>query len=238
MALAADGGIDGARLVARPGGAARGWILSCLAVIPILLFAVISIWSSTKILYHWAAPGYLLLLPMLGDWAAGFAPRLRDAVAVPSATLLAAAAMFISAEITYGFIPHLDVFFAPGKSPLLQAVDWDSVATEIPANTSAIAALRWYDAGKIGYALRAQNIPVTVFGPEPHEFGISEPPASLIGKNILILAMPGNVADIDQTYAPYFKTLAPGPTLTVMHHGDLLLAIPTFFGTDLQSAPN
>jgi 4-amino-4-deoxy-L-arabinose transferase-like glycosyltransferase len=214
----------------------RGWMLSCLAVLPVVLFAVVGIWSSTKILYHWATPGYLLLFPILGNWAAGWRQGLRNTVAGLSAFLLAGAAMFIAAEITYGFVPGLDMLFPPGKSPLLQAVDWHSIVPEIPPQAQAVATLRWYDAGKIGYALEGK-IPVTVFGPEPHEFGISQPPASLLGKNILLVAMPGNVSDIARVYAPYFRNLTPGPALTVTHRGNVLLVIPTFLGTDLQAVP-
>ena len=214
----------------------RGWMLSCLAILPVMLFAVAGIWSSTRILYHWATPGYLLLFPMLGNWAAGWRQRLRNTVAGLSAFLLAGAAMFIAAEITFAFIPGLDMMFPPGKSPLLQAVDWDSITSEIPPQAQAVAALRWYDAGKIGYALKGR-IPVTVFGPEPHEFGISQPPAALLGKSILLVAMPGSVTDIARAYAPYFKNLVPGPALTVAHRGNVLLVIPTFLGTDLQAAP-
>jgi 4-amino-4-deoxy-L-arabinose transferase-like glycosyltransferase len=214
----------------------RGWMLSCLAVLPVVLFAVVGIWSSTKILYHWATPGYLLLFPMLGNWAACWRQGLRNTVTGLSAFLLAGAAMFIAAEITFAFVPGLDMMFPPGKSPLLQAVDWDSITQEIPPQAQAVGTLRWYDAGKIGYALKGK-IPVTVFGPEPHEFGISQPPASLLGKNILLVAMPGNVTDIARAYAPYFKNLTPGPALTVAHRGGVLLVIPTFLGTDLQAAP-
>jgi hypothetical protein len=144
--------------------------------------------------------------------------------------------MVMAAEIQFGLIPRLDAAFAPGKSPLLQAVDWDSIAAEIPPQAQAVAALRWFDAGKIGYALRSR-MPVTVFGPAPHEFGISASPRGLLGKNILLVAMPGDVTAIAQEYAPYFKTFAPGPALTVRHHGHVLLVIPTFLGTDLLAAP-
>lgn len=218
-------------------GERRGWMLSMLAIIPVMLFSVVGIWSSTKILYHWATPGYLMLLPLVGNWAAGFAPRLRNTVVSLSALLLAGAAMFITAEVNFNFIPDVDMFFAPGKSPLLQAVDWDSLNGQIPPQANAIATLRWFDAGKIGYALRDAHEPVAVFGDAPHEFGVSVPPESLIGKNVLLVAMPGNVTAIARQYAPYFATLEPGPALTVMDHGTVLLVIPTLMGTDLRKAP-
>jgi 4-amino-4-deoxy-L-arabinose transferase-like glycosyltransferase len=217
--------------------ARRGWMLACLGVIPVVLFAVVGIWSSTRILYHWATPGYLLLLPMLGNWAAGFRPRWRNSVAAASASLLALAMLGITAEEKFGILPDLDRVFAPGKSPLLQAVDWDSVAPEILSrHAGAVAALRWYDAGKIGYALKGA-MPVTVFGPEPHQFGISTPPESLTGKDILLVAMPGDVSAITRQYAPYFQSLTPAPALTVSHNGDVLLVIPVFLGKDLLKAP-
>jgi hypothetical protein len=173
---------------------------------------------------------------MLGNWLAGISPRLRNAVFGVSAILLADAAMLITAELNFGFIPHLDMYFPPGKSPLLQAVDWDSLNGQLPAGVDAVAALRWYDAGKIAYALRG-SVPVTVFGPEPHEFGISEPVAGLLGKNILLVAMPGSVTQVADEYAADFKILRAGPALVVTSHGDVLLVMPTFIGTDLLMVP-
>jgi 4-amino-4-deoxy-L-arabinose transferase-like glycosyltransferase len=214
----------------------RGWLLAWLGFFPVVLFAVVGTWSSTRILYHWAAPGYLMLMPMLGNWAATWRPRLRNSVAALSALLLAGAAMFLVAETRFDLLPGIAGRSAPGKSPLLQGVDWDSLRGQIPPQINAIAALRWFDAGKIGYAL-GDKIPVTVFGPEPHEFGDSVPPAALIGQNVLLIAMPGDVTEISQDYAPYFKSLLPGPALTVMFHGHVLLVMPTFIGTGLLAAP-
>jgi 4-amino-4-deoxy-L-arabinose transferase-like glycosyltransferase len=211
----------------------RGWTLGLMAVIPVVLFAVVGVWSQTRILYHWAAPGYLMLFPMLGDWAARRRPVV---VASFSAFLLAGAAILLVAALNFPTPSRLALAFAPGKSPLLQAVDWDSITAEIPPGTQAVAALRWYDAGKLGYALRGR-LPVTVFGPEPHEFANSVPVSGLLGKNILLIAMPGDVSKLQTQYAPDFARLVPGPALVVAHEGQVLLVIPTFLGEDLLKAP-
>ncbi len=223
----------------------RGWLLAMLGIFPVLLFALIGIRSSTRVLYHWAAPGYLLLFPLLGDWAArlqGNAARWMRAIARPSAILLAAAVGLMIAELGFDVFPDINMFFPPGKSPLLQAIDWDSVRAELAERGAlgnphlAIAALRWYDAGKIGYALRGQ-LPVTVFGREPHQFGISTPPSSLLGRDILIMAMPGDISAISAEYRPCFKTIEAAPALTVTDHGATLLVIPVLLGKDLLRAP-
>ena len=41
------------------------WLLVCLAAPPIIVFTAASLWGN--VLFHWAAPGYLMLLPLLGD---------------------------------------------------------------------------------------------------------------------------------------------------------------------------
>ena len=223
----------------------RSWMLAMLGVIPVVLFAVIGIWSSTRILYHWAAPGYLMLFPLAGQRAARLGPRAarwRNGVAAASAILLAAAALLITAEAGFAVVPGLDRISPPGKSPLLQIVDWNSVRDELAAHGElnnphlAVATLRWYDAGKIGYALRGA-LPVSVFGPEPHQFGISTPPASLLGRDVLILAMPGDVSAITTRFAPDFKSISAAPALTVTDHGATLLVIPVLLGKDLIKAP-
>ena len=45
-------------------------MLACLAAPPIVLFALIAAWSSQRMLFHWAAPGYLMLFPLLGRFVA------------------------------------------------------------------------------------------------------------------------------------------------------------------------
>jgi 4-amino-4-deoxy-L-arabinose transferase-like glycosyltransferase len=222
----------------------RGWLLAMLGVTPVVLFAVIGIWSSTHILYHWAAPGYLMLFPLLGNWVAQLRPnagRWVRRVAKLSAGLLAVAVLLIIAVAGFAVAPQLNEFFPPGKSPLLQVIDWNSIRTELAAREVndpklAVAALRWYDAGKIGYALRG-DLPVTVFGPEPHQFGISAPPAKLLGRDVLIIAMPGDISAIAAEYAPDFQSITAAPALTVTSHGKTLLVIPVLLGVDLQKAP-
>ena len=219
--------------------ARNSWLLAWASIIPILLFALVGLWSRTHILFHWAAPGYLMLFPLLAEWATRRSRRLVGSVAAVSGALLGFAALLIVALVQSGLPPALASSFKPGKSPMLQAVDWTSIGKSMPPGIDAVAAQRWFDAGKIGYALLRDGIdtPVTVFGPEPHQFAFTTPPESLIGKTILIIAMPGSTSETWSRFAPDFASFKPGPVLTVMDHGVVLLAIPTFIGTDLLHAP-
>lgn len=217
----------------RAGPAQPGpWLLASAGLIPVVLFAIVSLWSSTHILFHWAAPGELMLLPLLGRWARDCsARRLRNNIALVSGTLLAGAMLFIGAQVQSGFIA--------GRPALLQIIDWTSLAAQIPPGIDAIAAQRWYDAGKVGYGLERAGvkIPVTVFGGEIHEFMYSAPPRSFVGKTVLVLAMPWNMAQTASFCARFFQQFTPGPVLTVKFHGAVLLTIPTYIGEKMISPP-
>lgn len=214
------------------------WLLAWAGVIPVLLFALVGIWSHTRILYHWAAPGYLMLFPLLGDWATRRCKWVIGIIAAFSATVLVLA-VFVLVVVSQAGLGVLHYQFPPGKSPLLQIVDWTSIGRNLPPNLSAIAAQRWFDAGKIGYALERDGIhtPITVFGDQPHQFALTTPPASLLGKNVLVVAMPGTLAETYRKLSGDFKRFTPGPVLVVANHGTILLVIPTFIGADMVKVP-
>jgi 4-amino-4-deoxy-L-arabinose transferase-like glycosyltransferase len=229
----------------KPAADRRDRFLAMLAIIPVVLFSAIALWSSRKILYHWAAPGYLMLFPLLGQWIASrtaLACRRIMLAAIASAVLLAGIVLAGGAELAWGVIPGLNQAFPSGRSPELQAVDWSSVRTELARRGylhrphTAIASLRWFDAGKIGFALHGA-LPVTVFGGDAHEFGITVPPAALIGDDVLIAAMPGDPAATMRHYAPRFARIEEIKPLTVIHDGRVLLRIPLLLGHDLLSWP-
>ena len=223
----------------------RARLLAWLGVVPVVLFSVIGLWSSRKILFHWAAPGYLMLFPLLGDWVVRQAGTMRlwiGRAAKGTAALLVAAALFIALQVRFGIVPGFDSMFPPGKSPTLQAIDWTSFRTALNARGQfdqpglALAALRWFDAGKIAYAV-GPSMRMTVFEGDPHEFGVVTPPQSLIGENILIAAMPGSVAAIETRYAPRFRSITVEPPIDIVHDGHVLLRIPMLLGHHLMSWP-
>jgi 4-amino-4-deoxy-L-arabinose transferase-like glycosyltransferase len=229
----------------RPAADRRDRFLSMLAMLPVLLFAAIALWSQRKILYHWAAPGYLMLFPLLGNWIASRTARVYRRICLAgtaSATALACIVLAGCAQLAWGVIPGLNRAFPPGRSPELQAVDWSSLRTQLAARGylhrphTALAALRWFDAGKIGFALRGA-LPITVFGGDAHEFATTAPPGSLIGDDVLIAAMPGDPAATMRHYAPRFAAIRAIRPVTVIHDGHVLLRIPILLGHDLLPWP-
>ena len=139
----------------------REWLLCCLAVLPIFVFALASAWSRQKVLFHWAAPGYLMLFPMLG---AGVADRLarRDLGTrvwlTATALIVCCGTAIVATEVRYNWLPKVINDFRGGVDPDLEAVDWTSVRSDLLGRgllsrpNTLIAATNWRDAGKLAYA--------------------------------------------------------------------------------------
>jgi len=113
-----------------PQDAAR-WLLACLALPPILTFLAVSLQS--HVLFHWAAPGYLMLFPLLGD-AIGRRRRnsrlVRGYLAVTAAAVTLGA-VFVASEVRFNWLPDVFEDFALGTDPDLDAVDWTSVRKDL-----------------------------------------------------------------------------------------------------------
>lgn len=207
----------------------RRWFLACLGLPPILLFTLVSLWSPGRVLPHWTAPGYLLLLPLGGEWAARHAQRLRP-YAVATAGLLLGLAAFLVADLRFGLLPA-----SPGVLHLRSEIgDWSNLKPEIErrgllAPQMFVGTGSFILAGKIGYAL-GPEVPLTILQPDRREFAFSAPVKSFAGKQALILD-----SDPDASlYAPLFDRLEARPDLDVIVAGQKVETLHVWIGTNLK----
>jgi 4-amino-4-deoxy-L-arabinose transferase-like glycosyltransferase len=213
-------------------------LLAWLAVPPIVLFALISLWSRQRILFHWAAPGYLMLFPLLGQAIAERAgtPWLRRTVNATAALLLGAM-LVIATQIQFdwlgdGLAPLLR------KDPTAEGLDWRSVRADLasrgllPAGT-IVAALNWRDAGKFGYAL-GPDVTMLCLSSDAREFGFAHPPAREDGKTVLLLTLdppPRAVA----VAAPWFASVDTLPAASIRLRGRVLAPVTVLLGHGLHA---
>ncbi|HEY0418485.1 MAG TPA: glycosyltransferase family 39 protein, partial [Acetobacteraceae bacterium] len=104
----------------------RFWLLACLALGPILLFTLVALWSR-NVLFHWAAPGYLFLFPLLGRMAAAWRiahPLALRRVLAGTAALLVGGLALVAVEVRWNLLPLRG-------DPALQAVDWTPLRAEL-----------------------------------------------------------------------------------------------------------
>jgi len=213
----------------------RRWLIVCLAAPPIVFFTLVSLLS--RVLFHWAAPGYLMLVPLLGDVIARRRGSRWWAVATGAVVILGVA--FVASEVRFNWLPLAIGNFQPDKDPALAAVDWTSLRTELAERGLldrpglVVAATRWLDAGKIDYALGGRAT-VICLGGDPREYGIIAPIARFVGADVLIVAPRFTPARIAAQFGPLFDSIDELPPVTLLHAGRPAMILPLFIGHGLR----
>jgi 4-amino-4-deoxy-L-arabinose transferase-like glycosyltransferase len=216
------------------------WLLLCLAAPPIVLFTLVSLWGKT--LPHWTAPGYLMLIPLLGAALARRAPpspRIRRA-AIATGLVVVLGTAAVAAAVRFDWPGRLATpLMARTGDPIVAAVDWTPLRNELARRGLlgrpglVVAATNWLDAGKIDYALGG-TVPVLCLCAEPHQYGLVAPAADYAGDDVLIIAPRTTPADIFARYRARFRTIAPLPAAQLQIDGREVLSLPLYLGRDLR----
>jgi hypothetical protein len=218
----------------------REWLLCCLAAPPIIGFAAISAWSNQRVLFHWAAPGYLMLFPVLG---AAVASRLdRPAVRYAlfgTAAFVAATVVVVATQVRWDWLQPV-VAMVARKDPTIEAINWTSVRDDLAARGilrpgTVIAIPNWRDAGKLAYAL-GPDVTTLCLNRDCREFGLATPPALFIGQDMIILA-PDHAQQVPLVLGRSFKNLARLPDSAIRHDGRTLQPVAVFDARQLLAWP-
>ncbi|MDE2199199.1 MAG: glycosyltransferase family 39 protein [Rhodospirillales bacterium] len=213
----------------------RGWLLAGLALVPVLLFAVVGLWSP-HVLFHWAAPGYLFLFPLLGARLARWPVPLLRRVAGATAGLLVLGLVLVATEVRLNWLAVL----APGLDPGMQAVDWTPLGAALAARglpgDAVLAGTGWSQTGKIDYALGGR-FKVLCLNTDAREYALLTSPAESLGRDVLIITPREDSAALAAAYRPLFATVTPlAPA--VLHfpfRGDIRFSL--LLGHDLRRWP-
>ncbi len=214
-------------------------LLCWMALVPVLVFALVSLRS--KVLFHWAAPGYLMLFPLLGRAVARFRRQnglVRFWLAANAAVVVLGAGL-VATEVRFNWLPEIGEHFALGHDPDIQALDWTSVARGLRAHgllrgpDVVVAATRWLDAGKIDYALGGK-VPVICLGHDPREYGLLNARRARNGATVVIVAPRTSLAHITRDYGGLFHRLVAVPPEMLTHSGQPAMQVPVFIGYGLR----
>ena len=215
-------------------------VLAWLAAPPIVLFALISAWTSQRVLYHWAAPGYLMLFPLLGR-----AIALRQdcawlrRVLGGSIALVVLSVTIIATQIQFDWLGgSLSALLR--TDPTAEGIDWISVRKDLlvrgllPPGTVA-AALNWRDAGKIGHAL-GPDWTMLCLCKDARQFAFADPPQNFARQDVLLLVPDSPkkaVAEVKQL----FEAVEVLPSVSVRLDGRVLRTIMVMRGHRLLPKP-
>jgi hypothetical protein len=207
-------------------------VLTSLAAPPIVVFALISAWSSQRVLYHWAAPGYLMLFPVLGDEIASHLHRawVRRLLA-NSAILVLASMALIVIQVQFDCLGG-SLASILGRDPTAEGTNWTSIRSNLSDRGllppgALVAALNWRDAGKIGYAL-GPEVTMLCLNRDSRQIGFAYPLTKFAGRDVLVL-----VVGSSGPAAQWFQTLEVMSSVPVRLDDRVLLTIKVLLGQRL-----
>lgn len=182
------------------------WLWCCAAVGPLVLFTGSAL-LGRRGLPHWQAPGYLLLMPILGAAIAQAIETGRGwvrwwRVAAPIATA-ATAALLVSQTAT-GWLR-----LAPRVDPTRDAVPWDAAARQLPSAPTVVVT-HWMDGAKLGAALGSAT-PLDVQAADARHFAFRPVPPSQTGDVIVRSASRGSMDDVTRRRFGPLDTVAVLP---------------------------
>jgi 4-amino-4-deoxy-L-arabinose transferase-like glycosyltransferase len=219
----------------------QSWLLCCLGAPPIVLFVLISAWSSQRVMFHWAAPGYLMLFPLLGraiaEWIG--VPWVRRVMA-GTAVFVVGAVIVVSTQTRLDWM-HQVIVAVANHDPDVEGIDWTSLRDELVARDLLgpgviVGVPNWRDAGKIAYAL-GPGATVTVLNTDARQFGFVAPASAFAGRALLVLTLDDSNR-ARRELSPWFITLEPLASGSIDDDGVSLQSVSVFLGRNLHVPPH
>lgn len=207
-------------------------LLLCMALVPLLLFTVVS--CTRPILPHWPLIGFLPLFPFVG---ASWAERsTRSPVAVRrwivfmSSSLLVIAGGFLL-QARFGLISF------PFRDPCIEISGWESVGRELSARglvdrpNTFLFTSRWFESGEVAFAVR-NRIPVACYRQgDARGFAFWSRPDDWVGQDGILIDAE-HQEDLSELYKPYFREITPLPPIEMTRTGRPFRPVQVYLCTE------
>ncbi|MBP2637504.1 MAG: dolichyl-phosphate-mannose-protein mannosyltransferase [Firmicutes bacterium] len=220
----------------------KRWFLCCLAAGPIVLFTIATLWGAQG-LYHWQAPGYLLVFPLLGQAVTGWIQFARRSVRrwlTFSAAAFLLIVVILGSHTATGWIKTAEPGWFAKEDPSWEALNWSNLPGTVAEkglldktyNVDFLVARHWIDAGKVDYAFGGK-LPLMCLDDEAHHFAFMHNPAAFRGQNALIIGQ-RNMADIEKEMAPYFDTIEFKGNLPIYRRGQAEFDVAVYYAKNFK----
>ncbi len=221
------------------------WFCVCLGASPVLVFTLASLGGRAG-LPHWPAPGFFLLLPLLGAAIARWEtrkPHVARRRMVLAGSVFALLLTIVVSHAATGWMARI-VPTLRAKDPAFELLEYRSIRDAIAADTglqiaSYVATSDWVRGAKIGYAL-GPGTPMLVLNDDARHFQFAINAKSLLGKNgLLIVKVPTPVTGPEtwgtaEPYLALFDTVRLIRTVPVLRGSDTALTVALFTTTNFR----
>lgn len=196
------------------------WFLTNLAFLPVIIFTLAALWAPLGYHFHWQAPGYLFIFPIL---AARLARQHDQGLKYPGRLIAVMVAGFVllmalfAAQATTGFfgrvVPDAILKKAPeARNPLREMASWPELRTALEEKGFLdrdhlfVTAERWFDVGKVDLQV-GDKLPVICLCGDPRNPAFLRDHRDFKGWDALIIDEQTFSANAEKRYAPYFDSV-------------------------------
>lgn len=222
----------------------KSWFLFTLGAAPVLLFTTATLWVSVSGHFHWQAPGYLLLLPLLGHLTAE--KLARDDVTtrrwlLGSTIGLVLAVAILGVHATTGwlriFVPN--VIAKSHSDPTLKGLAWTHLRSAMAAR-DLLGKPRLFgvtanrdEIGKVDLEL-GRFLPVVCLCPDPRNIAFGWNHRDFLGWDALLVGTDDSMPDIEKMYGVYFRKIEPLQSVDIRRGDQTVLTVRIYYATDYR----
>ncbi|MDP9080081.1 MAG: glycosyltransferase family 39 protein [Bacteroidota bacterium] len=221
-----------------------------MAILPIVFFTVVTLWSNLQFHFHWQAPGYMMLFIPLG-----FAVD-RCLSTVGKGTVLTRRWINFSVYFTiitigvlgthmvtgfwqsYGPKWVVHEFHGDNNDPTIQGVDYVDIKTRFDnegwTNNPNIftGTPRWWLTGKVDWALKGKK-DIAVFNNDARNLAFMVEPKKLLGKDCIIISDHEEL-DVNADAKPFFDSVTQLPDIDIVRSGRVEYKLQVFYGKNFH----
>ena len=216
----------------------KSWFVLCVAFVPIVLFTAIPLWARTDGHYHWQAPGYLILFPLLASFAVeklqvSYASTLRW-LALSTLALFTIIGV-IGTEAATGWTHMLlKGSLRPGRDFTLGGLEWKELRTALAERHFLdkrrlfVATGHRAEIGKVDLEI-GKFLPVVCLCPDPRNIAFGWNLDNFLSWDALIIGTDVYIPNVLQDYGRYFRQIEPLDNVEIYRGGRVVLTLRVYY---------
>lgn len=206
-----------------------------MAILPIVFFTMVTLWSDLQYHFHWQAPGYMMLFIPLGfaidkslnglNKTKRLTRRWLNFSIYFTIITIGVLTMHMVTGFWTAYGPKWVVHYFHGDNldPTIQGVDYTDIQTRFEKEgwlqnpNIFTGSARWWLTGKIDWALKGKK-EIAVFSADPRNLAFVVEPKKLIGKDCIIIG-DDHWANINDDAKPFFDSIQQLPDIKIIRNG-------------------
>ncbi|MGN6398173.1 MAG: ArnT family glycosyltransferase [Mucilaginibacter sp.] len=221
-----------------------------MAVLPIVFFTVVTLWSDLQFHFHWQAPGYMMLFIPLGFAVdkcvstEGAGSRLTRRWVRFSFYFTVITIGVLGTHMVTGFWQSygpkwiVNKLHGDNNDPTIQGVDYTDILKRFDKegwtnNPNVFAGSpRWWLMGKVDWALKGKK-DIVVFNSDPRNLAFLVDPKKLLGKDAVIIS-DHEEQDVKKDATPFFDSIKQLPDISIIRSGIVEYKLQVFYGRNFH----